>query len=59
MRWMSFGIEFVGVMGIFTFAGYWADERLGTKPWLMIVGLVVGFIGMTYLLFKETANWRK
>ena len=59
LRWMGYGIEFVGVMGIFTFAGYWADQKLETKPWLMITGLLIAFTGMIYLLIKETAYWRK
>ncbi len=25
------------------FAGSWADERFGTEPYLLIVGLVLGF----------------
>lgn len=59
MRWMGYGVEFIGVLGIFTYAGYWADEKLQTKPWLMILAMTVAFVGMIYLLFKETANWRK
>jgi F0F1-type ATP synthase assembly protein I len=23
--------------------GYWADTRLGTSPWLLFVGVVIGF----------------
>jgi ATP synthase protein I len=23
--------------------GYWADRRLGTSPWLLLLGFVVGF----------------
>lgn len=59
MRWMGYGVEFIGVLGVFTYAGYWADEKLQTKPWLMILAMTVAFVGMIYLLFKETANWRK
>ena len=59
LRWMSFGVEFIGVLGIFTFAGYWADGKLGTQPWLMIAGLGIAFVGMMYLMVKETAVWRK
>ena len=59
LRWMSFGVEFVGVLGIFTFGGYWLDEKLGTQPWIMIAGLAFAFVGMMYLMLKETAAWRK
>lgn len=32
--------EFAATLGLFTFAGYLLDRRLGTGPWLM-VGLAV------------------
>jgi len=25
--------------------GYWLDARFGTKPWLLLAGLVLGMIG--------------
>ena len=59
MRWLSYGIEFIAVLAIFTFFGYWADKKYNTEPWLMVTGLTIGFIGMIYLLFKETEKWRK
>lgn len=57
-RWLGLGVEFGGVIGIFTWAGYWADRKLGSSPWLMVTGLMVGFVGMTYLLYKETRDFR-
>ena len=59
MRWMGFGIEFIGVLGIFAYGGYWADKKYDTSPWLMISAIAVSFVGMMYLLYKETAQWRK
>ena len=59
LRWMGFGVEFVGVMGLFTYAGYWADGKFGTGPWLMIAGMAVAFVGMMYLMIKEAAKWHK
>ena len=50
-RLASVGIEFsistlVGLLG-----GRWLDEKLGTAPWLMLVGLVLGVVaGMRSLL---------
>ena len=58
-RWLGLGVEFGGVIGIFTWAGYWADRKLGSSPWLMVAGLMVGFVGMTYLLYKETRDLHK
>lgn len=59
MRWAGFGIELIGVMGLFTYAGYLADERWHTRPWLMLGGMLLAFTGMMYLLWKETGVWRK
>jgi F0F1-type ATP synthase assembly protein I len=59
LRWMSFGIEMAGVMAIFTYGGYLADSYFGARPWFMIVGASMSFVGMTYQLFKETKKWRQ
>lgn len=60
MRWIGFGIELVGVMGLFGYGGYRADQKLEHKvPWLMLVGMLIAFVGMMVQLFKETAKWRK
>jgi len=50
------GIEFGGVMGIFAYAGYRADEYYDTKPWLMIVFMFLAFLGEMYLIIKETLS---
>ena len=59
LRWLGFGIEFVGVLAIFTFGGYKADQYFKTGFWLTLVGFALGFVGMLYLLIKETADLRK
>ena len=59
LRWLGYGVELAGVIGIFTYAGFWADEKFHTRPWLMISGMLLAMIGMFYLLLKETTNWRK
>ncbi|MBN1846728.1 MAG: AtpZ/AtpI family protein [Sedimentisphaerales bacterium] len=60
LRWLGYGFEFAGVLGIFSFAGYKADQKLGhSGPWLMITGFAIGFTGMMYLLIKETIHLRK
>ncbi len=60
LRWLSYGIEFTGVLGLFTYGGYWADQKLNNQgPWLMITGLLIGLVGMIYLLIKETCLLNK
>jgi len=36
------GLEMGIAIGLGWWAGNWADGKLGTKPWLMIVGLLLG-----------------
>ena len=36
------GIQFAGAILLFLFAGRWLDERLGTSPWLLLLGVFVG-----------------
>lgn len=41
-RLASVGIEFSISTVIGALGGRWLDGKLGTEPWLMIVGLVIG-----------------
>ena len=52
-KWAGIGFEFAGVIGIFVYMGYVADEKFETGPWLLLTGFFVGFVGMLYLVFKE------
>jgi F0F1-type ATP synthase assembly protein I len=57
-RWLGFGIEFAGVVGIFCYIGYKLDEALNTSPGFLLGGFFVAFVGMFYLLVKEARNMR-
>ncbi len=59
LKWLGYGVEFMGVIGIFTYGGYRADEMFDTTPWLMVSGMLVALTGMIYLLIKDTSDWRK
>ncbi len=37
----------------FTLLGVWLDGRFGTKPWLMVVGIIIGAIGAFLLVAKQ------
>ncbi|HIG10932.1 MAG TPA: AtpZ/AtpI family protein [Planctomycetes bacterium] len=43
-RYASLGIQFVVAMCFFGWIGRWADGKLGTYPWLMILGLALGAV---------------
>lgn len=42
-QYASVGLQFgLGIL-VFTFAGSWLDRRLGTGPWLLLAGVLLGF----------------
>ena len=42
-RMAGVGIEFVVAVGLFAAIGFWLDRWLGTRPWLLLVGMGLGF----------------
>lgn len=52
-RWAGLGFEFAGVVAIFFYFGYLADQRYGTSPWGLLGCGAVGILGSGYLLVKE------
>ena len=57
------GLQFVAALLLFLFVGRWLDRRLGTYPWLQIVGMFVGagsaFYGMYRKLMAAQARSRR
>lgn len=39
---MGAGLQFAASIALFLFLGMWLDKRLGTDPWLLIAGVMVG-----------------
>ena len=40
-------------IGVFALGGHWLDGRLGSDPWLLILGVFVGFaLGLVSLVSK-------
>jgi F0F1-type ATP synthase assembly protein I len=48
------GLQLALTVVIFFFLGRWLDEKFGTRPWLMIGGLVIGSAG-GFINFIRTA----
>ena len=47
------GVEIAVPVMLFTFLGYKADGWLGTEPWLVVVGALLGIAVSFYTLFKR------
>ena len=58
--YLGLGITFTVTILAFLFLGRWLDTKLGTEPWLMLLGaatgLTLGFVHMIYTLLGETDN---
>ena len=48
----SAGVEMAGGIGLFCGLGYLVDRWLGTYPWGLVTGAVLGLIGGLYLVMK-------
>jgi ATP synthase protein I len=47
------GIQFVVAILLFLFIGRWADDRLGTEPWLLITGVFLGAGASFYSIYRR------
>ena len=50
------GVEFAVAIGLGAAAGYGLDKWLGTTPWLLIVGVFVGFAVGMFLLVRASGS---
>ncbi len=49
---MGVGVETAAGIAGFTLLGWWLDSLWSTRPWLMLAGLVLGFLGGMYRLWR-------
>jgi F0F1-type ATP synthase assembly protein I len=43
LRHLGLGVELIAPLLAGLFGGYWLDGKLGTSPWFLITGTVLGF----------------
>ena len=53
LRNAGLGVQFAATLAVFAALGHWADNRLGSGPWLLIVGVFAGFAGGLYSLVRH------
>ncbi|MEX1024934.1 MAG: AtpZ/AtpI family protein [Planctomycetota bacterium] len=54
-RYSGVGLTFAVSILLFAGLGWWLDERLGTSPWLLLVGVFTGFPLALYSLVRKFA----
>ena len=47
------GLQFAGAILLFLFAGRWLDEKLGTEPWLLLSGVMIGAAAGFYSMYRQ------
>jgi len=52
-RYSGLGFQFAAAVGLFALGGRWLDGKLGSSPWLLLMGVFTGFaLGLYSLLSK-------
>jgi ATP synthase protein I len=54
IRHTGIGLELAGAVAGFALVGYWIDRHFGSKPWGLVIGLVLGLVGGFYNLVRES-----
>ncbi|HEV2146958.1 MAG TPA: AtpZ/AtpI family protein [Longimicrobiaceae bacterium] len=52
-EYMGVGLQFALSILVFLYAGRWLDEKLGTSPWLLMLGVFVGFGAALYSIVRK------
>ena len=52
-RLAGMGVQFLVAILLFLFIGKWLDSRLGTSPWLLILGVFTGATASTVAMYRR------
>ena len=55
-RFVGIGFEILGPLLIGVFGGRWLDGRLGTRPWLLLVGAVLGAVAGMWNFYRRVVG---
>jgi len=58
-KWSGLGLEFAGILVLFTLLGHWAGKRWDWQPWGELVGIGLGLVGGFYWLIRESIAMSK
>jgi ATP synthase protein I len=50
------GFSIVGSIALWVLAGHWLDRKLGTEPWALIAGIIVGLISAGSIIYELAAT---
>jgi F0F1-type ATP synthase assembly protein I len=59
-QYAGLGVTFAAGIVLFTLLGVWVDERLGTTPWGVLLGVFLGFgLSLAWIYRKLVIDRRK
>jgi F0F1-type ATP synthase assembly protein I len=47
------GLQFAASIIVFLYLGQWLDRKLGTEPWLLLIGVFLGAGGSFYSIYRK------
>lgn len=50
------GVQFAATIALCTAGGWWLDSRLGTSPWLLLAGALLGAVAAFYHLYRTLVD---
>lgn len=50
---LGVGLQFAAAIVLFLLLGQWLDEKLGTSPWLLLLGVMTGAGAGFYSLWRQ------
>ena len=57
--YLAIGIQISAIVVIFVLAGKYADDKLSTTPWLLLLGIFIGIFASFYHFFKTINQLNK
>jgi F0F1-type ATP synthase assembly protein I len=52
-EYAGLGLQFAASIILFLFLGQWLDRKLGTAPWMLLIGVFVGAGGSFYSMYRR------
>ena len=53
LEFAGLGFQFAAAIILFLLLGKWLDDKLGTDPWLLVTGVIVGAAGGFYSMYRK------
>ena len=55
-RLAGLGVQFAATAALCAAAGWWADRELGSSPWLLLAGALVGAVAAFYQVWRALVS---